>query len=180
MAKKKKRIKLPELQTGTTLFKVPFPKDDLSVLKKMSPIIIRYPYSIVYRHSYGQDSPFFAALSNGVLLGTHCKHCNYTYATPKFHCMYCGQECEWVELPKVGRIHTYTICYFGSEEFLPECPFTLILVEFDGVDTLLLARLVGVEKDDIHIGMKVKAQFRRNAQFKPTDVYFVPADDEDE
>jgi hypothetical protein len=81
-----------------------------------------------------------------------------------------------VELPQEGRVHTFTTCYFGSEEFLKETPFHLVLVEFDGVDTLLLARLIGVEgPQDISIGMKIRAKFRRNSQFKPTDVYFVPA-----
>ena len=64
----------------------------------------------------------------------------------------------------------------GSEEFLRDTPFHLILVEFDGADTLLLARLIGVDRpEDIRIGMRVKAKFRRNSQLKPTDVYFVPA-----
>ncbi|NIO16255.1 MAG: nucleotide-binding protein, partial [Deltaproteobacteria bacterium] len=62
--------------------------------------------------------------------------------------MLCGSECDWIELPLVGRIHTFTTCYFGSEAFLEETPFHLILVEFDGVDTLLLARLIGVEKPE--------------------------------
>ncbi len=52
-----------------------------------------------------------------------------------------------------------------------------MLVEFDGVDTLFLSRLLGPEQpEDIKIGMKVKAKFRRNSQLKPTDVYFVPAE----
>jgi hypothetical protein len=81
-----------------------------------------------------------------------------------------------VELPQEGRVHTFTTCYFGSEEFLKETPFHLVLVEFDGVDTLLLARLIGVGgPEDIRIGMKIRAKFRRNSQLKPTDVYFVPA-----
>ena len=63
----------------------------------------------------------------------------------------------------------------GSEEFLKETPFNLVLVEFDGVDTLFLARLVGVTQEQIQIGMPVRAQFLRNSKFKPTDVYFVPA-----
>jgi len=51
-----------------------------------------------------------------------------------------------------------------------------VLVEFDGVDTLFLSRLIGpVGPEDIRIGMKVTAKFRRNSQLKPTDVYFVPA-----
>ncbi|GAB4366925.1 MAG: hypothetical protein Kow00128_10860 [Deltaproteobacteria bacterium] len=170
-----RNAKLPEGMTGTTVYNVPFPKD-LSTLKEMSPIVIKYPYSVEYLHSFGQDSPFFAGLANRKLLGTRCGRCRYTYATPRLHCAHCGEETDWVELPQEGRVHTFTTCYFGSEEFLKETPFHLVLVEFDGVDTLLLARLIGVEKpEDIRIGMKIRARFRRNSQFKPTDVYFVPA-----
>jgi uncharacterized OB-fold protein len=169
-------VKVEELMTGTTVFNIPFPQD-LKTLKKMSPIVIKHPYHVDYVHSYGQDSPFFAGLSNGKLLGTMCGKCGYTYATPRLSCATCGRETDWVELPAEGRVHTFTTCFFGSEEFLKETPFHLILVEFDGVDTLLLARLIGpVGPEEIRIGMRVKAKFRRNSQLKPTDVYFVPAE----
>jgi uncharacterized OB-fold protein len=166
-------VKVNELMTGTTVFNIPFPQD-LKTLKKMSPIVIKHPYHVEYVHSYGQDSPFFAGLSNGKLLGTKCRKCDYTYATPRLSCATCGRETDWVEIPGEGRVHTFTTCFFGSEEFLKETPFHLILVEFDGVDTLLLARLIGPERpEEIRIGMKVTAKFRRNSQLKPTDVYFV-------
>jgi len=61
-------------------------------------------------------------------------------------------------------------------------PLRLALIEFEGVDTLLLARLMGVDVDNPSldwIGMKVKPKFRRNAKLKPTDVYFVPAEEEE-
>ncbi len=89
--------------------------------------------------------------------------------------MECGTKTAWFELPLRGRVHTFTTCYFGGEAFLKETPFTLILVEFDGVNTLFLSRLVGVEPGDLRIGMGVRARFLRNCKFKPTDVYFVPA-----
>ncbi len=169
-------VKVEERMDGTTVFNIPFPQD-LGTLKTMSPIIIKHPYHVDYVHSYGQDSPFFAGLSNGKLLGTKCGKCGYTYATPRLSCAGCGQETDWVELPKEGRVHTFTTCFFGGEEFLKETPFHLILVEFDGADTLLLARLIGPQgPENIRIGMKVTAKFRRNSQLKPTDVYFVPAE----
>lgn len=171
------KYKIPESMDGTTVFNVTMPSD-LSKLNGMSPIIIKQTYSIDYLHSYGQDSPFFAALTNGRLLGKRCPKCGYTYATPKGHCEWDGTETEWVEMPSEGRIHTWTTCYFGSEEFLPETPFNLVLVEFDGADTLFLSRLVGVDTEDISVGMKIRPRFRRNSQFKPTDVYFVPVADE--
>ena len=63
----------------------------------------------------------------------------------------------------------------AAQEFLKEVPFTLVLVEFDGVDTLFLSRLVGVERADIRIGLAVKAKFRRKATWTVRDVYFVRA-----
>jgi len=77
--------------------------------------------------------------------------------------------------PLRGRVHTFTTCYFSGEAFMKEVPYTLILVEFDGVDTLFLSRLAGTEPDEVTIGMEVKAKFLRNCTFRPTDVYFVPA-----
>jgi hypothetical protein len=157
-----KNAKLAENEAGTVLFNV-------------DPIIVKDHYEIDYLHSYAQDSPFFAGLANKKLLGSHCKACKVTYATPRSHCMECGAETEWVELPQQGRVHTFTTCYFGGEAFLKETPFTLILVEFDGVDSLFLSRLIGVAPEEATIGMPVRARFVRNSKFKATDVYFVPA-----
>src|SRR5512146_978313 len=139
-----KNAKLPETEEGTVLFNV-------------DPIIVKHHYEIDYLHSYAQDSPFFAALAKGVLLGSRCTGCGYTYATPRGHCMACGTWTEWHPLPLAGRVHTYTTCHFGGEAFLKETPFTLILVEFDGVDTLFLSRLVGVEPEEAVIGLPVRA-----------------------
>jgi uncharacterized OB-fold protein len=181
--KQTQNYKIDETDEGQVLFSVPFPKtlDDaaLKSLKQMNPIIVRQTYSIDYIHSYGQDSPFFAGLANGVYLGNRDPETGYTYATPRGHDMYSGAETDWVALPQEGTIHAFTVCYFGSEEFLPQTPFVLILVEFEGVDTLFLARLVGVDPEEPSldwIGQKVKTRYLRNSKFKPTDVYFVRAD----
>lgn len=156
-----KDARLPETEEGTILFNT-------------DPIILKHHYAIDYLHSYAQDSPFFAGLAHRKLLGSRCTACGYSYATPRGHCMECGAPTQWLELPLEGRVHTYTTCHFGGEEFLRETPFTLVLVEFDGIHTLFLSRLIGAEEDELRIGMPVRARFRRNARFKPTDVYFVP------
>ena len=157
------KVRLPETDIGTTVFNI-------------DPLIIKHRYEIDYIHSYAEDSPFFIGLSQGKILGSRCAKCGYKFATPRSYCMQCGAKTEWFELPLEGRVHTWTTCYFGSEEFLKETPFNLVLVEFDGVDTLFLARLIGCAQDEIRVGMAIKARFRRLSQFKPTDVYFVPAD----
>lgn len=156
--------KLPETGEGTNPFAI-------------DPIIVKQHYEIDYLHSYAQDSPFFAGLARQKLLGSRCTSCCYTYATPRSHCMECGGETSWVELPLDGRVHTFTTCHYSSEAFFKEIPFTLVLVEFDGVDTLLLSRLVGVPEDELTIGMSIRAEFVCAPTYSPTDVYFVPLQD---
>src|SRR4030067_1033077 len=105
--------------------------------------------------------------SNRKRPGPRCAGCQYTYATPRLHCANCGAETDWVELPLEGRVHTFTTCYYGSEEFLKDTPFHLILVEFDGADTLLLTRLIGVDRPEgIRSGMKGQEKLLANLQTK--------------
>lgn len=150
---------------GAALYKNPVGTLDL---------VVSSPYDIKYIHSYAEDSPFFLGLAEGKLMGSECTHCHYRYATPRSHCMNCGHETEWFELPLEGRVHSWTTCYFGSEEFLKETPFNLAMVEFDGVDTLLLSRLTGIKEPDIYIGMKVRAEFRKKPRYLISDVHFIP------
>ncbi len=156
-----KNAKLPESQNGTEVYNT-----DL--------LVIKWHYDVDYIHSYAQDSEFFRALGKKQLLGSECTKCGYKYATPRGHCMMCGNETKWIELPLSGKIHSWTTCYFSGEEFLNETPFNLVMVEFDGIDSLFMSRLIEAEKDDIYIGMPVKAKFRKWLKYNTTDVYFVP------
>ncbi len=156
--------KMPETQEGTEVYNV-------------DPLIVKSSYTIDYIHSFAQDSEFFKALGKKKLMGSKCKECGYKYATPRGHCMMCGAETEWVEMPNEGKVHSYTTCYFGSEAFLPETPFNLVLVEFEGFDSLFLSRLIGADQEDLYVGMPIRAKFKRNLRYSPTDVYFVPVVD---
>jgi uncharacterized OB-fold protein len=157
-----KNARLPEVERGTELFSV-------------DPLVMRWHQEIDYYTSYGPDTPFFLGLAEGKLLGSYCPGCERRFATPRGHCMECGHPTEWFELPLEGAIHTFTTCFFAGEDFLGETPFHLILVEFPGVDTLFMSRLIGVDPGEMRVGMPVRARFRRRSQFKVTDVYFVPA-----
>ena len=176
--------KQPESLGGTIVHNLPFPQEltpeTLDWLKNMAPIQIEQPYSIVYLHSYAQDSPWFAGLTNKKILANRDPVNGYTYAQPRGHDMYSGEETDWIDITShEAKIHAFTVCHFGSEAFLDQTPFVLILVDFEGVDTLLLSRLMGVDPMDAKldwIGMKLQPQFLRNSKIQPTDVYFVPAE----
>ncbi len=140
-------------------------------------LIVDSPYSIRYIHSYAEDSPFFLGLAEGKLLGSRCtrRGCGFVFATPRGHCMVCGSPTEWTELPRSGRVHSWTTCHFGSEAFLRETPYNLALVEFDGAGSLLLARLKDCTEADVYVGMPVEARFASPPKYLITDVWFVPA-----
>ena len=175
--------KRPETLGGYILHGVPFPvetdPDSLAFLKKMAPIQIEQDYAITYLHSYAQDSPWFAGLANKRLLASQDPG-GYTYAQPRGHDMYSGAETNWIDITeRPAKVHAFTVCHFGSEEFLPETPFMLALIDIEGVDTLLLTRLLGLDPDEAAldwIGMPVQPKFLRNSKLKPTDVYFVPVE----
>lgn len=168
---------------GYIVHGVPFPlssdPEALAFLKKMAPIQIEQEYQITYLHSYGQDSPWFAGLSNRRLLANQAPGSGYTYAIPRGHDIYSGEETVWIDITdRPASMHAFTVCYFGSQEFLPETPYVLAMIEFEGVNTLLLSRLMGVDPQQPSldwIGMHVKPRFLRNSKLKPTDVYFIPA-----
>jgi uncharacterized OB-fold protein len=168
---------------GYIVHGVPFPlssdPEALAFLKKLAPIQIEQEYKITYLHSYGQDSPWFAGLSNRRLLANQAPGSGYTYAMPRGHDAYSGEETVWIDITdRPASVHAFTVCYFGSQEFLPETPYVLAMIEFEGVNTLLLSRLMGIDPQQPSldwIGMRVNPRFLRNSKLKPTDVYFIPA-----
>ena len=177
---KKLPTQIEETMEGAVLFDIPFPEGgDLSGLKHMGHILIKQPYNIEYLHSYGQDSPFFAGLANRRFVTNREPETGYTYGTPRGHDMFSGAETRWIDITdRPAQVHAFTVCHFGSEEFLPETPFVLALIEFEGVNTLFLTRLMGVDPHAATlnwIGMPVTPRFLRNSKLKPTDVYFIPA-----
>ncbi len=176
--------KREETLGGFIVHGVPFPKEtdpeSLAFLKKLSPIQIEQDYQVTYLHSYAQDSPWFAGLTQKRLLANQDPVDGYTYALPRGHDMYSGAETNWIDITeRPARIHAFTVCHFGAEEFLPDVPFILALIEFDDVNTLLLTRIMGIDPMEATldwIGMDVKPSFLRNSKLKPTDVYFTPAE----
>ncbi len=138
-------------------------------------LVIKFPYSINYLHSYANDSKFFLGLAEGKLFGSECRRCGYVFATPRSHCMFCGEKTVWKRLPKKGRVHSWTTCEFGSEAFLKETPYNLALIEFDGADSLFMSRLKDCGRDEIYVGMEVEARFAKKPEYLVRDVWFVPA-----
>lgn len=204
------KIKAPESEYGgTVVHRIPIPNpsklnpQELSdALKSLTPLKIEQEFKQIYHHSHGQDTPFFAGLSNGVLLATYCPNCYKVYVTPRGNCIHDGEETGWVQIKGPGKLHTYTVCYSAGEEFQDQTPFPLIYVEFENIvlpnnivvkkaENVILSRLV-LPEDVIEqikkaqktkdytiiekvfkIGMPVFPKFKRVTEQKISDLYFV-------
>ena len=137
------------------------------------------PYDIMYRHSYGAVSKFFAGLLKKKIFGTHCPKCGDVFCPPRFHCWRneCGlQKTEPVELLLTGVLHSYTILGFAAEAFLRDLPFILAYVRIDGVNTLIAGRLRDIRPEEVECDLKVKVKFVAKPKGSPLDFYFVPAE----
>lgn len=167
------------------------------VSKNKNPLVVEQPYSILYRHSFGEVSPFFVGLSQGKLLGTVCrnreKHKNgkdLLFLPPRADCPECLAEVtEWVDLTNADiRVYSFTHVYFAAESFLGKVPFTLINIEVEGYDnsySKLISTLVvdeegeiNIDREKVRVGMKVKPKFRKVPPEKvdASVLYFVPAE----
>jgi uncharacterized OB-fold protein len=141
----------------------------------LNPLVIKRPYHIEYIHSYGEVSRFFEGLQQRKLWATRCPRCQATWLPPRRDCGRCGQrDLEWFEAPQEGRVHSFSVLYFAAEAFWKDLPFVLAYIELDGIDTVFLSRLVGVRPEDVRIGMRVRAKFKRLVDWSPSDVSFVP------
>lgn len=114
-----------------------------------------------YSHSYGLVSPFFRGLLEGKIKGTKCPKCGTVYCPPRAHCWnpVCKVcECEWVDLPLAGVVHTFTVQCLAAAPFEHTLPFSMGWVQIDGADTTL-ATFLHIDPKELFIGMKVKMEF---------------------
>ncbi len=154
-------------------------RDEGPRVDKLQPrtyMVVDRPWDVIYSHSYGRVSPFFMGLLEKKLMGTRCPKCGDTFCPPRAHCWRheCRlQETEWIELPLEGTLHSYTIMGFAGEAFLDDLPFILAYVRPDGCNTMIAARLTGIEPEDVECDMRVRIKFIDEPKGQPMDIYFV-------
>ena len=103
-----------------------------------------------------------------------CSDCARLRYPPARHCAACLSEASaWVALSGKGEVWshcTFHRAYFKG--FEPELPYTVVLVKLDE-GPLLYSNLLGVPREAVRIGMRVRAAFEDVAdgvalvKFKP-------------
>lgn len=101
---------------------------------------------------------FFEALrGRGVILGSRCAACSYTYVPARLFCERCFAELAAdVEVGPGGRLESFTIGYVGVEGEPLDEPVTLGLVRPDGADAVLMHFVLDIGDEPLEIGARVE------------------------
>jgi uncharacterized OB-fold protein len=125
----------------------------------------RWPGEIPVRHRYTPGvagEVFLTALRDrGVLLGSRCEECSYTYVPARMFCERCfGELSADTEVGPGGSLVSFTVGFVGIEGQPLERPETFGLVRLDGSDAVLLHRVLELGDEPLQIGRRVDVVLR--------------------
>ena len=122
--------------------------------------IRRWEGDLPVRHRYtpgvAGDAFFTALKERGVLLGSRCESCAYTYVPARLFCERCFSELSAdTEVGPGGELVSFTIVFRGIEGEPLDRPQTLGAVRLDGADAVLIHRVEPGE-EPLEIGERVE------------------------
>jgi uncharacterized OB-fold protein len=111
---------------------------------------------ITYRLPISRTSKFWKGLKEGKIYATKCQKCGKLHFPPVADCGDCGSSnLKWTELDGQGEIETFTQIVVKPASFSEESDYIVAIARLkEGVRAL--AWLVGVERKDVQVGMKVR------------------------
>jgi len=103
-------------------------------------------------------APFFEHLRQGRLTTTKCAECGLVLWQPRVVCAHChGDRMEWIDLPKAGTIFAHTAVLAGAPVgFEKDVPFVVAVVQLDGIDLKVTARIDDARYEELRIGDPVR------------------------
>ncbi|MCE4608134.1 MAG: Zn-ribbon domain-containing OB-fold protein [Caldisphaeraceae archaeon] len=106
------------------------------------------------------------------LYGSRCKACGKVHYPPKKACPYCGsRDLELIELPKRGKLLSYTTIYAVPEGARPKSPVYFGLIDL-GI-TKVVAELTDVaDKNSLKEGIEVEAVLRRTREDRDSGLIY--------
>jgi len=137
------------------------------------------PISFMYKNRVGRYlQHYLNGLKEKKILGSKCSGCGRVVVPPRSACgRCCGVMDELVELPQEGKLVNWTVCYVKLEggEFKRIDPYIIGMIQLDGCDSLLSAKVLDLQPENVKIGMRVKALWKEETTGDYTDlVGFIP------
>jgi uncharacterized OB-fold protein len=130
--------------------------------------IRRWEGDLPVRHRYtpgvGGEAFFTALKERGVLLGSRCANCDYTYVPARLFCERCFSELAAdTEVGPGGELVSFTILFEGIEGEPLGLPEVIGAVRLDGADAVLIHRVLDLTDEPLEIGERVEAVLKPDA-----------------
>lgn len=104
-----------------------------------------------------ESAEYWAGLRDGRLLVQRCRECGAHQLYPRDRCLKCRGPVEWVEASGRGVVYSYTVVRQNySRPFRDWIPYVVALVDLEE-GPRIMSNVVGIDPDDVHVGMAVKA-----------------------
>jgi uncharacterized OB-fold protein len=121
----------------------------------------RWPGDLPVQHRYTPGvagEVFLTALKErGIVLGSRCPECDYTYVPARLFCERDFSELAAdTEVGPGGTLVSFTVGFVGIEGERLDQPETWGLVRLDGADAVLLHRVLDVGDESLEIGRRVE------------------------
>src|SRR4030066_1383703 len=101
-----------------------------------------------------KTAKFVDLLAEGKIEGTVCKDCGSKFFPPRADCAKCfSKETDWFEMPRKGKLETFTTAYYAPFGFEGDPPYSMGLVDFGGGLKLFARITKGIKPEDIKGGM---------------------------
>ena len=103
-----------------------------------------------------KTAKFVDLLAEAKVGGTVCKDCGAKFFPARADCAKCfSKNMDWFEMPKKGRLETFTTAYYAPFGFEADPPYTMGVVYF-GSGLKLFARLAKeIKPEEVKVGMDV-------------------------
>jgi uncharacterized OB-fold protein len=114
---------------------------------------------VAHRYTPGvAGETFFSALRDrGVIVGSRCEECSYTYVPARLFCERCfGELNADVQVGPGGELRSFTIAFVDVDERPVESPVTYALVRLDGADAVLVHRVIEQGDEPLESGARVE------------------------
>jgi hypothetical protein len=103
-----------------------------------------------------KTAKFVELLEEGKIEGTVCKGCGAKFFPPRADCVKCfSKEMGWFEMPKKGKLETFTTAYYAPFGFETDPPYTMGVVDFGNGQKLFARIEKGITPEDVKVGMDV-------------------------
>lgn len=118
------------------------------------------PVNYVYTYGQAGEKFFRAVKDKGTFLATYCSACDVSYVPPKIYCDRCFAKIDqYIDVGTEGFVESFTISFKHLDGTDRREPRILAMIRIDGTDGGLIHYLVGIDPEDIAIGLRVRAVF---------------------